>query len=122
MNHLIKFSDPVFTNLISNNMDKRVYTLKKMKEIFLKINTGMQINGVEELNAKHVAGVTHSSSIFACILPSIQNNFRYLCKFVFFNLCKFGLDMQLCIANESLCLLCCSLMPQKLFTHIFQGI
>lgn len=60
MNHLIKFSDPVFTNLISNNMDKRVYTLeklKKMKEIFLKINTGMQINGVEELNAKHVAGV-----------------------------------------------------------------
>lgn len=48
MKHLIKFSDPVFTNLISNNIDKRVYTLeilKKMKEIFLKINTGMQING-----------------------------------------------------------------------------
>ena len=120
MNHLIKFSDPVFTNLISNNMDKRVYTLKKMKEIFLKINTGMQINGVEELNAKHVAGVTHSSSIFACILPSIQNNFRYLCKFVFFNLCKFGLDMQLCIANESLCLVCCSLIPPQRSTHALQ--
>ena len=94
----------------------------------------MQISGVEKLNSKHILFDLYNLCVY-CL--QFKKNFviyvNLYCltyppkpppppppqkkkKYSF----SFGLDIQVCIANEFLCLVCCGLMPPKLSTHTLQ--